>query len=147
MTVNIYKAILHQLALEFGERLLTSYSIMNMMEKCQEIAEIYRQEKQPNNIAVDLRLVEKSIDKLDTNKQVTQVEDYISDMQLQRLEQYLLGNGWDHAMTEEDGCDSWAYPHELRKAWHEIIKQKYGTQCWWDLEEAVELQQLLDRFK
>lgn len=55
-------------------------------------------------------------------------------------ETFLLDHRWEHVLTEEDGCDTWSYPQELRKYWPKDILYQYGTQHWWDRDEAMKLQ-------
>lgn len=67
-------------------------------------------------------------------------------------EAYLLSKGWDHVMTEEDGCDTWSFPWELRAThWPIFLTDRrissIANQHFWDLKEAVELQKALDGWK
>lgn len=55
-------------------------------------------------------------------------------------ETFLLDHKWEHVLTEEDGCDTWSYPWNLRKNWPPSIKYQYGTQHYWDRVDAVNLQ-------
>lgn len=56
-------------------------------------------------------------------------------------EEFLILYGWEHVLTEEDGCDSWSYPWELRKYWPQWAqKGMSGNQHYWDREEAIALQ-------
>jgi hypothetical protein len=52
----------------------------------------------------------------------------------------LKRHGWDQVMTEEQGCETWAMPHEFKSKWPKSIQHSHGTQCYWDLGEAIELQ-------
>lgn len=61
-----------------------------------------------------------------------------------RGEAFLLSKGWEHVMTEAEGCDTWTYPHLLRKNWPEWAQKLHGTQCYWDREEALDLQRQVD---
>lgn len=54
--------------------------------------------------------------------------------------EFLKQNGWEQVMTEEDGCESWSFPWDRRKEWHPDTLYRYGTQHFWDLEDAVTLQ-------
>ena len=54
--------------------------------------------------------------------------------------EYLRVAGWQQVMTAEDGCETWSYPWPRRKDWPDWVKEKHGTQHYWDLDEAVELQ-------
>jgi hypothetical protein len=62
----------------------------------------------------------------------------------QKLRDYLLAKGWEMPMSEEDGCETWRFPFERRNEWPPGVGCR--TQHYWDLEEAVELQMLVDRF-
>jgi hypothetical protein len=57
---------------------------------------------------------------------------------------WLIERKWEYVMPEEDGCETWAFPWELRKNWPEWAKRQHGTQHHWDLKEAVELQSKLE---
>lgn len=57
-----------------------------------------------------------------------------------KVEAFLLEKGWEHVMTEEDGCDTWSYPSEKRKEWPPWAKYLHGTQCYWDRNDALALQ-------
>lgn len=63
---------------------------------------------------------------------------------LKKQEKFLLSKGWEHVMTEEEGCDTWTYPHLLRRGWPEWATKLHGTQHYWDRDEAIELQQEID---
>lgn len=57
---------------------------------------------------------------------------------------YLTAKGWEQALTEEDGCETWTYPKERRGDWPEWARFAYGTHYWWDLDEAFVLQKHID---
>lgn len=62
----------------------------------------------------------------------------------QKLRDYLLAKGWEMPMCEEDGVETWRFPFERRNEWPPGVGCQ--GQHYWDLEEAVELQKLVDRF-
>lgn len=56
--------------------------------------------------------------------------------------QHLLDRDWEQVLTEEDGCETWRFPFELREHYRPLVSM---TRHFWDLEEAVELQDEIDR--
>lgn len=60
--------------------------------------------------------------------------------------EFLKSKGWELVLTEEeDGCETWRYPWELRVNWHWLLKKYFGTQHYWDRGEALETQELIRR--
>lgn len=58
---------------------------------------------------------------------------------------YLKLHGWELILSESDGCETWSVPFERRVSlWSDSIREKYGTQHYWDRADAVSLQRLLD---
>ncbi len=59
---------------------------------------------------------------------------------------YLLEHHWELVIIDEYGCETWSFPWELRNNWPPFIKDKYGTQHYWDRNEAIDLQQIIDKY-
>lgn len=57
---------------------------------------------------------------------------------------FLLAAGWEQVMTEEDGCETWTYPWKKREGWPAWTRRQHGTQHYWDLAEAHQLQVEVD---
>lgn len=57
---------------------------------------------------------------------------------------YLFSKGWELAMTEAEGCETWEFPFVRRRDWPQWALQQYETQHFWDRKEAVTLQNTLD---
>ncbi len=57
--------------------------------------------------------------------------------------EYLTSKGWEMPLSEEDGCETWRLPPELRRDYPEQLVSR--TQHYWDREDAVRLQVLMDR--